>query len=161
MPSAKRTMVAAAGVGKRFAALKGDRLAIAIVGDFSALDQVADIMGAINVNAALLETLDRAGQLNDLYELEEVEEGDSLRERLGTIFNEVLHHTTQEVPRLILWGFEILISFGVNLRWIRQYAVNDRPIGLLIPGTVHEGSVWFYDVKPIDCEFDQIWEVIS
>jgi hypothetical protein len=159
MLSTKLTTGAATEVGKHFPALRGDRLAIALVGNFFLLEHIAGMTGAKNLNSALLEILEANGQLNDVYELEEVEDEDTLRRRLEDAFHEFLKKEVATTSHLLLWGLETLIYFGVNLRRIRQYAVNNRPIGLLIPGTVADGEVWFYDRKRMDCEFDQLWEV--
>jgi len=159
MTSAKQRTIKADEVGKHFFTLRGDRLAIALVGDLSLLEHVASTTSAKNLNVALLEVLEVNGQLNDVYDLEEVEDNDTLRKRLEDAFHEFLKKEMATTSHLLLWGLETLIYFGVNLRQIRQYAVNNRPVGLLIPGTIKDGEVWFYGRKQIDCEFDQLWEV--
>lgn len=159
MPYGRSLTIRAGDVASRFSKLTGDRLAIALVGEFAILAQVAETMHAINLNATLLNAMADAGTLEDAYETEEIGDTVTLRRRLETVFREFLKQRAGQSRRTALWGLETLVHFGVNLRSIREFAVNDTTIGLLMPGTVQNGAVRLYGKHALDCDFDQVWEV--
>src|SRR5262249_41768681 len=125
------------------------------------LELIAHDLGAVNLNEALLDELAELGQLEDVFDLEGIGEQDAVQGRLEEAFERILVARAAGQQRVAFCGLETLVHFNANLRRIRDYAVNSRPIALLLPGDVQEERARFYGEKLIDCEFDILWEVIS
>jgi hypothetical protein len=157
-----------AELGRRFRGPARERNVYAVLGEYAQLDsfvpRIRDLceknaladegqkVGFFDLNRALLDHLAQQGKFGQAQDLADRLRNKELTRLMEDTWKAWLSLRTREHLGLVLCGFELFFSYldSNALALVRQYAINGKHIGLILPGTEREKQVWAFYETP-DC----------
>ncbi|MEI7638106.1 MAG: hypothetical protein WCJ37_12430 [Syntrophus sp. (in: bacteria)] len=118
--------------------------------DKNALCDQSNKVTLFNLNEELLGYLEEQGKMDQAMNLADRLRNKELIRLMEDTWKSWLSTHIKEGLGLILTGFELFFSYldSNALALVRQYAINGKHIGLILPGAERDGHVWAFDETP-------------
>lgn len=150
-------------LGRRFREPARDRRVYAVLGTYGQLrkfvpkirelckqDSFGEKVIFCDLNSSLLDYLKDKGMLQKCLDLAERLRNKELTRIMEEAWHGWLSATVKANNGLLLAGFELFYSYldSNALALVRQYAINGKHIGLVLPGAERDHQVWAFDETP-------------